>query len=158
MTLFVIGLARLWRRDARNAALENWVRSQPITYATRARVRIQAPQGGWVDYKNGLGRVMFVVRTNGIEVSLAGGMARIHGTTPGTERFLSAPDTTIWLDNIGLFGASVLPRKCIRLSGHDHNGSVELAVSPIGDIEEAWRALLDAGARRADGYGESAAL
>jgi hypothetical protein len=151
------GVTRIAAGRIANRPLEDWVRSQPVTYATRAKVRIRAPLGGWVDYKNGLGGVEFVVRTRGIEVSLVGGVARVHGSL-GVERFLFAPESTMWLDSIGLYGTPVFRRKCIRLSGHDRNGRVELAISPIGDIDEAWQALLEAGVQADSGHDHRATL
>lgn len=148
VTYFVYRLVQMGGEQKRNELLEEWVRSQPVTYATKAKVRLRAPLGGWVDYKNGLGSVQFVVRTKGIEVSLVRGAARLVDFGR-VARFLSAPESTMWLDNIGLFGTPAFRRKCIRLSGHDNNGRVDLAISPVGDLDEAWQALLEAGARPA---------
>jgi len=154
--LFTIGLiynlARIWRRSARNSQLEQWVRNQPVTYETSAKVRIRARYGGWVDLKNGLGSVRFVVRTEGIEISLKGGLARVQGTPLGSECFLSAPNSTMWLDRIGVYGTPLFRRRCIRLSTHDNTGPVDLAVSPSADIEVVWQALLKAGARPDEGH------
>ena len=142
LTSIVYQLVQRGRRERRNEPLKAWVRGQPVTYETRAKVRLRASLGGWVAYKNSFGGVQLVVRTKGIEVSLRGVGGRL---VPGVERFLSGGESTMAEDEIGWLGSPFLRRRCIRLSGRDRNSRVDLAISPKGGIDEAWQALLDAG-------------
>jgi hypothetical protein len=137
------GYTRLQLRERHNGPLKDWVRSQPVTFSSKAFVRKRADGGvGWVDFKSPSG-VRFLIRDHGIEVSLVPPADRIVSTA----EFLRADGITMWIDRIGWAGSPIAKRDCIRLVGADLNGKVELAVSPRDvPIEDAWNALLHAGA------------
>jgi hypothetical protein len=138
-----VAFARLQLRERHNSPLKEWVRSQPVTFSSRVLVRKRANGGvGWVDFKSLTG-VQFLIRGQGVEVSLVPPMDRIVSTA----EFLRADGITMWIDRIGWAGSPVAKQDCIRLDGMDLNGKVELAISPRDlPIEDAWSALLDAGA------------
>jgi len=119
-----------------------------VTYLTKALVRLRGRGGVWHAFLNPFSGAQLVVRTRGIEVSLAPPLGRFSSAA----RYLSAEDTTMWIETIGPHQHVPIGRKeSIRLSGHDANGAVELAVSPSSPIEQAWRALLEAGVRPSSG-------
>ena len=138
IAVIVIAVARQEIRSVRNKTLESWVRNQPVSYSTRALIRLRGDAGiGWVSMKNPFGGAQMVVHTRGIELSLVGGIGR--------GRFLPAEGSTMFVDHMGWGGTTIAERECIRLSGHDASGLVEVAISPKGPIGEAWQALLLAG-------------
>ena len=139
------GLIRLQVREVRNHTLKDWVLHQPQTFSCRALVRQKAigmDGAGWVTYKSPAG-AQLVVRTHGIVVSLGSPFDRMMSTG----RYLDARESTMWLDRVGWGGSSVGATECIRISGHDTNGSVELAVRPALPMETVWQALVGAGVR-----------
>ena len=147
LIVVLVGIAfaytRLQLRERHNRPLKDWVRSQPVTFSNRAFVRKRANGGvGWVDFKSPTG-VRFLIRDQGIEVSLAPPIDRIVSSA----EFFRADSITMWIDRIGWAGSPIAKRDCIRLDGNDLNGKIELAVSPRDvPIEDAWNALLHAGA------------
>jgi hypothetical protein len=142
IAVIVTAGARQQIRSGRNKTLKSWVRNQPVSYSTRAQIRMRGDAGiGWVDLKNPFGGAQMVVRTSGIELSLAPPVGRYMSTG----WFLPAEGSTMFVDHIGWGGTPIAKRECIRLSGHDANGLVEAAISPSGPIGEAWQALLLAG-------------
>lgn len=58
---------------------------------------------------------------------------------PGSEATMSR-------DRIGLLGLPIAKRDCLRIK---LDGGVQFAVSPLGNIDEAWKALAAAGVRTA---------
>jgi hypothetical protein len=125
-------------RTVRNKPLKSWVRRQPVTFSTKAHVMILARGMGdaeWTYLSNPFGGAQLVVRTQGIEVGIAGVMQNQYPPT-----FLDAKGTTMWIERVGLAN-----RECIRLSGEDRNGKVDVAVSPRSQIERTWEALIRAG-------------
>jgi len=142
VAVIVTANARQQIHSRRNKTLKSWVRNQPVSYSTRARIRTRGDAGiGWVDMKNPFGGAQMVVRTSGIELSLAPPV----GLYMNTEWFLPAEGSTMFIDHIGWGGTPIAKRECIRLSGHDASRLVEAAISPRGPIGEAWQALLRAG-------------
>ena len=136
--VIVSAFARQQIRSVRNRTLKSWVRDQPVSYSTRALIRMRGDAGiGWVTMKNPFGGAQLVVRGSGIELSLAGGV--------GGGWFLPAEGSTMFVDHLGWGGTAIAERECIRLSGHDASGLVEAAISPSRPIGEAWQALLLAG-------------
>jgi len=149
VVVVVLGVANLQRRDARNKPIKQWVRSQPVTFSTRGLVRQRATglNGcGWGTYKSPCG-AQLLVRTGGIEVSLAPPFDRLMSTGS----FLAAQETEMWIDRVGWGGSAVGATECIRLSGRDRNGDVQLAIRPTCPVEVAWQALIEAGARPSPG-------
>jgi hypothetical protein len=139
--LFVIGRLLLRGRD--NSPMKTWVRNQPVTFSTKALIRQRASVSngfGWGTYKSP-GGAQLLVRGQGIEVSLAPPFDRI--TSTGS--FLSARETTMWIDRVGFGGSAIGATECIRLSGTDLNGQVDLAIRPTCTADIAWQALLNAG-------------
>jgi hypothetical protein len=148
VAVIVIAGARQQIRSRRNKTLKSWVRSQPVSYSTRALIRMRGDTGiGWVGLKNPFGGAQMVVRTSGIELSLVGGI--------GGGWFLPAEGSTMFVDHIGWGGTTIAERECIRLSGHDASGLVEAAISPRRPIGEAWQALLRAGVQPVERAGGS---
>lgn len=147
LVVFVVGVifayGRIQLRERHNHPLKAWVRSQPVTFSSRALVRKRAAAGvGWVFFKSPSG-VQSLIRGQGVEVSLVPPLDRVVSTA----EFLRAEGITMWMDRIGWAGSPIAKRDCIRLDGADLNGKVKLAVSPRDvPIEEAWNALIAAGA------------
>jgi hypothetical protein len=93
---------------------------------------------------NGFGRCQLLIRSNELEVSLAGSRTGL-GDILGVSRYLHANETRMWIDKVGWMGTSIERNTCIRLSGKDANGPVELAIRPDAEIGEVWNALQRAG-------------
>ena len=58
---------------------------------------------------------------------------------------LRAGTARMWRDEAGWAGTAVGRRACIHLVGRDETAAVELALSPLSDVEDAWAALRRAG-------------
>jgi hypothetical protein len=135
-------------RRSRSRPWSEWVRNQPVSFTTRAVVRVRYEGSGTWSRLHGLDGAQLVVRTQALEVSLVGARGWFLG---GIAWFLVAEDTTMQLDHVGWAGTPIGNRECILLSGRDAHGDILIAVAPAAPMPETWQALLQAGVRPVDG-------
>ena len=85
---------------------------------------------------------MLIVRRGSVEVSAPQGMlleSRCY--------VFRGPQATMSRDRIGWAGTPLFKKDCIRLK---LDSKAQLAVTPRGDIDEAWKQLARAGVRTTD--------
>jgi hypothetical protein len=130
-----------WTRQRQQAELRQQVQSRPITFSTRAFVRVRKPLNTWVSWHPRLGGgPQLILRDQALEVSAPQGMM-----LESRDIFLATDYVTMWRDRVGWAGTPLDRRECIRLRS-DHE-AVEVAVSPDSGIEGTWNALLQVGVR-----------
>jgi hypothetical protein len=133
-------LISIHRRQQRNHAMADWVRSQPVTFSSRTFVRRRYPLR-WTQwaYRYGGGPVVSV-HTRGIEVSAPQGMQLDSRTV-----YFKGDESRMWVDHVGWAGTPLGRRECIRLCAGGHGRAVDLALYPDAGIEQTWKALVAAG-------------
>lgn len=142
--LFALAVTIYMRSGRRTRPLTALVRNQPVTYSTKAPVRQRSGKGpygvGWGTLKSPTG-AQLVVHTEGLEVSLAPPFNRVMSSGC----CMKAVGAVMWVDRQCWGGSSIGQRDCIRLSGHDGDAPVEVAVVPDQPLEEVWNALVRVG-------------
>ena len=141
IVLFAVAILLMVKRQLRNRPLKSEILNDPVSYWTRALVRRRATGrggAGWATFK---GSTQLIVRSHSVEVSMTSSLGNL--LAPGS--YLRSWGATMWIDETGWLGSSIGQRQCIRLSGEDANGKVDLAVAPYGSMDDAWQALLGAG-------------
>ncbi len=111
------------------------------TYSVKAFVRVRRPHNSWVNWNHRLGGgPTLTVRAKAFEVTAP------KGTMLETRDIaVLAEDATMKIDRVGWAGTPFGKRECIRISGRDKKGAVELAIEPEFGIQDAWQALIGAG-------------
>jgi hypothetical protein len=121
------------------------LRGQVEVYSIRAFVRSQRRIDGrsWVSWNDRFGGgPMLIVRQSSVEVSAPKGWileSRCY-VFRGSQAAMSR-------DRIGWGGTPLFKKDCIRLA---LDSNARLAVTPHGDIDEAWTQLATAGVRTTD--------
>jgi hypothetical protein len=141
VAFFIVVIVRLAMRQSREAPLARAIKEQPVTFSTRAPVRIRGTDkgGGWGTLK-GFGGARLLVRPDGLQVTVGLGDGFASG------RFLRSSDASMWRDHGGWAGSSIGERESIRLRGFDGRSTRDWAITPRGaSLDEVWQALLDAG-------------
>lgn len=129
-------------RRRRNRDLNAWVQNQTVIYDCAVLVRqCMHPGGNWVDWSRSLGGgPRLLVRDEAIEVRAPQGML-----LDSRDICLRADTARMWRDEVGWAGSGLGRRECIHLVGRDETAEVELALSPLSNVEEVWAALGRAG-------------
>jgi hypothetical protein len=129
-------------RRRRNRGLNFWVQNQAVIYDCAVLVRqCMHPGGHWVDWSRSLGGgARLLIRAGAIEVRAPQGMM-----LDSRDICLRADTTRMWRDEVGWAGTALGRRECIHLIGRDQTGEVELALSPLSNVEDVWAALCRAG-------------
>jgi hypothetical protein len=144
--LVIAGLSwvviRTWVRQRGNRELNAWVQNQMVIYECAVLVRqCMHPGGNWVDWSRSIGGgPRLLARAGAIEVRAPQGMM-----LDSRDICLRADTTRMWRDEVGWAGTALGRRECIHLVGRDETAEVELALSPVSNLEEAWAALCRAG-------------
>jgi hypothetical protein len=142
IALFSCALIFTWVRQRRNRPLDAWVQDQAVIYDCAVLVRqCMHPGGNWVDWNRRLGGgPRLLVRAGAIEVRTPEGMM-----LDSRDICLRADTTRMWRDEVGWAGSALGRRECIHLVGRDQTAEVELALSPLSNLEEVWAAVRRAG-------------
>jgi hypothetical protein len=82
------------------------------------------------------------VRTGSVEIVVPQAML-----PESTSIVFSSETSTVGRDVVGWAGTLFGRRSCIRISGSDRRGRIDVAVTPETGLDEAWRALIEAGFR-----------
>ena len=114
---------------------------EPKSLSTRAFVRVRRARNSWVNWNHRLdGGPTMTIRPGRVELSAP------QGTMLESRNIaLSADSSTIRRDSVGWAGTPFGRRQCIRITGSDDRGTVDVAVTPEVGLEVAWQALTDAG-------------
>lgn len=118
------------------------LRTQTETYSVRAYVQSKRRWNSWVEWNSRLGSgPQLIVRKASAEIVAPQGWV-------GAPRCYVFPgaEATMRRDRVGLLGLPIRKRDCLRIK---LDSGIEFAVSPLGDINEAWSALAHAGVRTA---------
>ena len=115
--------------------------SEPELLSTRAFVRVRRQRNTWVNWNHRLSRgPLLTIRPGSVELSAP------QGTMLESRNIaLSSETSTMQRDAVGWAGTAFGRRQCIRISGSDDQGSIEVAVTPESGLEAAWQALTNAG-------------
>ena len=135
-------LIRTRVRARRNRELNAWVQNQTVIYDCAVLVRqCMHPGGNWVNWSRSLGGgPRLLIRAGAIEVRAPQGMM-----LDSRDICLRADTARMWRDEVGWAGSALGRRECIHLVGRDETAEVELALSPLSNVEEVWAALRRAG-------------
>ena len=117
----------------RKTPIKDAVKKQPVSYSVKAFVRTRRPHQSWVSWNRKLGGGPdFIVRSNGLEVQAPQGMlfASRDICVPGE-------GSTIWFDKVSWAGTPLNRKDCIHVQAVDDRGRVEVAVTPLSDIQAA---------------------
>jgi hypothetical protein len=119
------------------------VATEPELLSTTAFVRVRRPGNTWVNWNRRLGGgPLLTIRPGVIELSAPQGtLLESRGITVSSEA------STVRRATIGWAGAPFGRRECIRISGSDERGEIEVAVSPEAGLDATWQALSAAGFR-----------
>jgi hypothetical protein len=109
------------------------LRRQLVIYSARARVLAKRPGHVWVEWKGGFGGgPRLIVHTASVEI------VAYHRRTRRQTIFIFRGDVArMRHDRIGRVGFPIGTRKCVKITV---SREMQFAVSPEGDIDEAWRA------------------
>ena len=114
---------------------------QNVIYSCHTFVRVRRPRNSWVSWNNRLGGgPVLVVRPGWFEVSAPQGMMM-----ESRHLLIRSEGALMWFDKVGWAGTPFDRKECIHVAGRDRKGNVEMALSPVGEMQEAWQALLESG-------------
>jgi hypothetical protein len=121
---------------------------EQVIYRGRTFVRARRPGNSWASWNNNFGGgPVLVVRAGSFEVSAPQGMI-----LESRDLIIQSSDATMWLDKVGWAGTPIDRKECIRVAGRDQKGRrVELALTPVDGLQQAWQAFLNAGVIPRDG-------
>ncbi len=118
------------------------LRTQIETYSERVLVQSRRPWSSWVQWNPRLGGgPLLIVRKASVEIAASQGM-RLESRC----YIFRGKEATMSRDRIGLLGIPIGKRDCLRIK---LDSGIQFAVSPLGNIDEAWKALAEAGVRTA---------
>jgi len=122
------------------------VATEPELLSTSAFVRVRRPRNTWVNWNHRLGGgPVLTIRPGSIELSAP------QGTLLESRSIrLSSETSTMQRAAVGWAGTPFGRRDCIRISGSDEQGNIEVAISPEAGTEVTWQALTVAGFAKSD--------
>jgi hypothetical protein len=125
----------------RKRPIKDSVKAQQLTYSVKAFVRARRPYNSWVSWNGRLGGGPdFIVRSNGLQIQAPQGML-----LESRDVCVPGQGSIMWLDKVGWAGTALNKKDCIHIAATDDRGRLEVAVTPVSDMQAAWQALLDAG-------------
>jgi hypothetical protein len=119
-----------------------WEPDQTLILSTHALVRTRKVAATWVNWSHTLGGGPQVnVWSRGLEVIAPQGMM-----LEPRHVLVASRGATMHIDEIGWAGMPVRKRRCISVLARDRRGfPYRIAITPQGDIDATWRALIAAG-------------
>jgi hypothetical protein len=139
VVLVVMGLTRLVVKRRRESPTREFVRGQPVIFATRAAVLIPIQGRGWRSL-SGAGWPQLLVHSGGLEVTIGA----FDGLVSGSTTLIAG--AKMRRERLGAFPLVGGNHDCIRLWGSDGVEPHEWKVSPRGtSIDEVWGQLVAAG-------------
>jgi hypothetical protein len=142
VVVVAMGLTRLVAKRRRESPTREFVRGQPVIFATRAAVLIRLRRtggSGWGTL-SGAGWPQLLVHSGGLEVTIGAFDGLVSGNT------MLIAGAKMRRERLGAFPFVVGNHDCIRLWGTDGVDPHEWKVSPRGTpIDEVWGQLVAAG-------------
>jgi hypothetical protein len=137
-----VALTRFGMRRRRESPTREFVRGQPVIFATRAAVfiRVRRTQGSGWGALQGPGWPQLLVHSGGLEVTIGAFDGLVSGNT------MLIAGSKMRRERLGAFPLVIGNHDCIRLWGTDGADPHEWKVSPRGTpIDQVWGQLIAAG-------------